>query len=311
MFWRKIIMLLAEWWTIPTRVGCLKCALRKTAVTSIDACCYLSYFRMKCTEQINVFTLNSRNQQTWHHTVTFEKVKWRGNITKQIRGGMCVLCNVISVRKPLIPNRCVLHNPAVNYMCDLWSDSTPTLLNQILYVTSTHKCHINCLILSGYGVTDTAHNAQCVHLKSGVGVHKFPHFSRHPIQYLNEQFLDSQAGFGGTRNSMQGLLCLILLQFCVWGYLKNMMHERKVNTSKKNAARFMNDTDIWSRVTCSLAREVRMCIHTMDGNSMYMNLISVQVNYVWKMNFNFQISTAPQHFESDLWLYNVSDWERH
>jgi hypothetical protein len=89
-----------------------------------------------------------------------------------------------------------------------------------------------CLILNGYGVMDIAHNAQHVHLKSGVGVHKFPHFSRHPIQYLNEQFLDLQVGFG-TRNSLRGLLCLILLKFCVWGYLKNMMHECKVNTSKK------------------------------------------------------------------------------
>jgi len=26
---------------------------------------------------------------------------------------------------------------------------------------------------------------------------------------------------------------------------------------------------------------------------------------------DFQISTAPQHFESNLRLYNFSDWERH
>ena len=108
-----------------------------------------------------------------------------GNIIKQIRGGMCVLCNVISERKPLIPNRCVLRIPAVNYMCNLWSDFIPTLLGQILYITFTHKCHTNtCLILNDYGVTDTAHYAQYVHLKSNVGVHKFPHFSRHAIQFL-------------------------------------------------------------------------------------------------------------------------------
>jgi len=75
--------------------------------------------------------------------------------------------------------------------------------------------------------------------------HKFPHFSRHAIRYLNEEFLDLQVGCGGTQNSLPGLLCLLLLKFCVWGYLKNMMHECKVNTSENtNAARFMNDTDI-------------------------------------------------------------------
>jgi hypothetical protein len=50
----------------------------------------------------------------------------------------------------------------------------------------------------------------------------------------------------------------------------------------------MNDTDIWSRVTCSMAKEVRMCIHTTDGKSLCMSLISVQVNYVWKMKFTFK-----------------------
>jgi len=49
-----------------------------------------------------------------------------------------------------------------------------------------------------------------------------------------------------------------------------------------------------------MAKEVRICIHTTDGKSMY---ISVQVD--------FQISTAPQYFESDLRLYNVSEWEQH
>jgi hypothetical protein len=38
-----------------------------------------------------------------------------------------------------------------------------------------------------------------------------------------------QVGCGGTRKSLR----LILLKFCVWGYLKNMMHVCKVNTSKK------------------------------------------------------------------------------
>ena len=61
------------------------------------------------------------------------------------------------------------------------------------------------------------------------------------------------------------------------------------NTSENtNAARFMNDTDIWSRVTCSMAKEVGMCIYTTDGNSTYMNLIPVRVNYVWKMNLTFK-----------------------
>ena len=37
-----------------------------------------------------------------------------------------------------------------------------------------------------------------------------------------------------------------------------------------------------------MAKEVRMYIYTTDGNSMYINLISEQVNYVWKMNFIFK-----------------------
>lgn len=60
-----------------------------------------------------------------------------------------------------------------------------------------------------------------------------------------------------------------------------------------------------------MAKEVRMRIYTTYGNSMYMNLVSVQVNYVWKMKVDFQIPSAPQYFESDLHLYNVSDWEQH
>jgi hypothetical protein len=167
-----------------------------------------------------------------------------GIIITQIRGGMYVLCNVTSVRKPMIPDRLVLHVPGVNYMCKLWSDFTHTLLDQIPYVIPTQKCHINTiyLILNSYGVTDTAHHALRVHLQPGKGVHKFPHFSRHAIRYLNEQFLDLQVGCGVKRNSLPGLLRLILLKFCVWGYLKNMTHECKINTSENiNAARFMND----------------------------------------------------------------------
>jgi hypothetical protein len=145
-----------------------------------------------------------------------------------------------------------------------------------------------CLIFSSYGVTDTAHYAQHVHLKPGTGVHKFPHFSRHAIWYLNEQFLDLQVGCGGMQNSLPGLLHLILLKFCVWGLLEEHDVWVQSNHKWKNAARFMNDTDIWSRVTCSMAKEVRMCIHNTDGNSMYTNLISVQVIYVWKMNLTFK-----------------------
>jgi hypothetical protein len=53
------------------------------------------------------------------------------------------------------------------------------------------------------------------------------------------------------------------------------------------------------------------CASTLQiGNSMYVNWISVQVICL-KNELDFQISTAPQHFESDLWLYNFSDWERH
>jgi hypothetical protein len=40
-------------------------------------------------------------------------------------------------------------------------------------------------------------------------------------------------GCGGTCNSWPGLLRLILLKFCGWGYLKNMMHECKLNTGRK------------------------------------------------------------------------------
>ena len=113
------------------------------------------------------------------------------------------------------------------------------------YIIFNQKFHINSLILSGYRVTDSSHHALHVHLQAGVHVHIFPHFSRHVIQYPNEQFLDLQVGCGDTQNSLPGLLCLILLKFCVWGYLKNMMHECKVNTTENiNAERFTNDTDI-------------------------------------------------------------------
>ena len=146
MLWRRIIILLAEWWSIPTGVGCLNCALcRQLTLLFLHVVTFFPL--LKCTGQISFFIPNSTNQQKWCHMVTLEKVKWRGNI-KQIRGVMCVLCNVTSVRKPLISNRCVLRISAVNYMCKLWSDFTPTLLDQILYVTSTHKCHIDTISFS-------------------------------------------------------------------------------------------------------------------------------------------------------------------
>ena len=91
--------------------GLLELCTSHIAVSSIYACCYLFYSLLKPTGQIS-FIPNSINQQTWHHTVIFWKVK-------QISGGIYVLCMVTSVRKSLIPNSCVLHVPAVNYMYKL------------------------------------------------------------------------------------------------------------------------------------------------------------------------------------------------
>jgi hypothetical protein len=187
--------------------GVLELCTSQTAVTSISARCYLPP-PPKRPGQISFFIPNSTNRQTWRCTLTFEKVKLRGNIIKRTMGSMC---HVISVRKALIPNRCVLRIPGMNYMCKLWRDFTPILMDQIPHVTSTHKCHINTVSFSMVMELRTLHimlylyarYQACVFMKSRISA---------DMQFGTwMKFLDLRVGCGGTPNSLSGLLCLILL----------------------------------------------------------------------------------------------------
>jgi hypothetical protein len=79
---------------------------------------------------------------------------------------------------------------------------------------------------------------------------------RHPtLQQIHDKVPECAVPTDGLameicRNDQHWTPDLILLDFHVWGYIKNMVYECKVNASKKlphcifNAEKHMNDTDV-------------------------------------------------------------------
>ena len=99
-----------------------------------------------------------------------------------------------------------------------------------------------------------------------------PHFSQVVRQYLDHKFPNRWIGRGGTRNWPPRSPDLNPLDYHVWGYMKAMVYEQKVNTREElvhrilSAARSINNAAVLRKVTSSLVTRVRKCMEADGGH---------------------------------------------
>src|SRR5215468_240010 len=98
-----------------------------------------------------------------------------------------------------------------------------------------------------------------------------PHFSQVIRQYLDHKFPIRRIGRGGTQNWPPRLPDLNPLDYHVWGYMKAMVYEHKVNTIEEllhrilSAARSINSGAVLCKVTSSLVTRVRKYMEADGG----------------------------------------------
>jgi len=98
-----------------------------------------------------------------------------------------------------------------------------------------------------------------------------PHFSQVVRQYLDHKFPNRWIGRGGTQNWPPWSPDLNPLDYHVWGYMKAMVYEQKVNTREElvhrilSAARSINNAAVLRKVTSSLVTRVRKCMEADGG----------------------------------------------
>ena len=99
-----------------------------------------------------------------------------------------------------------------------------------------------------------------------------PHFSQVVRQYLDHKFPNRWIGRGGTQNWPPRSPDLNPLDYHVWGYMKAMVYEQKVNTREElvhrilSAARSINNAAVLRKVTSSLVTRVRKCMEADGGH---------------------------------------------
>jgi hypothetical protein len=112
-------------------------------------------------------------------------------------------------------------------------------------------------ILSGYGAMDR--NSRSFEQTSQLQLYfqhngATPHFCRHMMAYLSEQFPYQCTCHGDLQNWPTRSPDFTLLDFHVWGYMKNMVYECKLNRRQEllhqtfYAERCMNDPDVSLKV---------------------------------------------------------------
>ena len=99
-----------------------------------------------------------------------------------------------------------------------------------------------------------------------------PHPSQFIRQYLNHKFPTRWIGRGGTQNWPPRSPDLNPLDYHMWGYMKAMVYEHKVNTREEllqrilSAARSINNAAVLRKVTSSLVTRVRKCMEADGGH---------------------------------------------
>jgi hypothetical protein len=99
-----------------------------------------------------------------------------------------------------------------------------------------------------------------------------PHFSQVYRQYLDHKFPNRWIGHGGTQNWPPRSQNLNPLDYHVWGYMKAMVYEQKVNMREElvhqilSAARSINNAAVLCKVTSSLVTRVIKCMEADGGH---------------------------------------------